>query len=247
MRLGGTGSNVIHLRSAAPDRRKARENMQRRKLLWLTSLASLACAAFITTSVHATPTLETGTYVLLPNTPNQVIQIFAHGGDAVQGVTFDVQVGDGGPLSGGTVGGAGPQISNVNIQPAGGIFNPSNAAGQTGGLVSTNPVATESQLWQVLDGTTTGVTFVGTGDTVATHQLLATITIDTTGFFTGQFPLIFVDTHTGNTSFANTVEVPVNAPNGLIIVPEPSSLALLFLGAPLFLLRKRKSQSSLAF
>ncbi len=99
-----------------------------------------------------------------------------------------------------------------------------------------------SQLWDC-NLSTGGATVSLGGTTPSTHVLVATITLDTTGWTAGeQFAIAFVNTDGGDTSFINNSgQVDVVAPDGIInIIPEPATASLLFCGAPLLLLRKRK-------
>jgi len=54
---------------------------------------------------QAAATINVGAHLLLPNTPNQHVPIAISGTDTnVQGFTLNAQVGDGGPLGGGSAG-----------------------------------------------------------------------------------------------------------------------------------------------
>ena len=143
----------------------------------------------------------------------------------MDGVEFFLQVADGGPEGGGSV--DGPAITDVDIL-AGTIFD-GNSTGEAGGgqLVR--------QFWQ--SGTTTD------SGTVIANGLLATATIDTTGFY-GHDPITTWDlkmtgTLMGNSSL-QTPPPPLSTriTNGSIsirsdtpTIPEPSTLVLLVVGA----------------
>lgn len=129
----------------------------------------------------AVPTIVVGSHDLLANQPDQVIQIFVTGGDLVAGVNFYLQVANGGPeaeAEGWIPAGTaidGPTIADVDLLTDT-IFAENNL-GQVGD-------APEDQLPQVV--------FAGTllsSGSVPAEGLLATITIDTTGFTTGSFDL----------------------------------------------------------
>jgi len=241
--------------------------MQGYRPLWQFCLAALTAWLVFPANLQAVPTILLGNYNLQPNTPNQTIQIFATGGDSVSGIVFAIQTGDGGYYGGGTGTlahpySAPPSFANsnnvplaVNLTPTGSsVFTPTNAAqgppngpNQWGGADTQDPTTHQvsptpyvSQLWLVSVSTNSGSVPVGGA---LSQQLLATITIDTTGFFGGVYPLKLLDTVDGSTQF-QTAGGPVTpiAPDGtLTVVPEPSTLACLVLGLPLLLLRKRRA------
>ena len=153
-----------------------------------------------------------GEHELLPDTPNQSIEIMVSGGDNVQGLNFRVQVADGGthPMAGGSI--DGPMISNIDLL-SGTIFDGNNT-GQ-------NDILSLPQVW--VQSTTSA------NDTVPADGLLATVTIDTTGFMEGEFDLRVGDTLDNATDFAG---VAVDITDGLlrISVPEPASATVLLMG-----------------
>src|SRR6185437_7568799 len=117
------------------------------------------------------PVITVGNHTLLANTANQKIQIFVSSQNTmVQGTDVEVQIADGGPAAGGKV--AGPKITNVDVL-SGTIFA-NNNGGQTG---------SGSMVPQVYEVSTTA------NGSVAASGLLATITVDTTGFNGGTFSL----------------------------------------------------------
>ena len=69
------------------------------------------------------PVIDTGDHYLLPDTPNQQIQILVSGGDLVQGLNFNSQIGDGGPELGGVI--DGPHITDIDVEN-GTIFDDNN-------------------------------------------------------------------------------------------------------------------------
>jgi hypothetical protein len=80
--------------------------------------------------------------------------------------------------------------------------------------------------------------------TVTAEGLLATLTIDTTGFLDGSFDLSLGDTRDGATDFAG---LPVDITDGSIrIVPEPTTLALLLLGCAGVALGGRRAAARVA-
>ena len=152
------------------------------------------------TTVLKLPVVKAGNYNLLPNKANQKIQIFVSGGEAVQGMNFEVQIADGGPQAGGTR--LGPKITHVDIL-TGTIFAKNNT-GQYGGSIV-------PQVYEANTVTAKGATLA--------LGLIATITVDTTGFNGGVFPLLLTGTLNGNTDF--TV-LPAVVTNGTItIIPPP--------------------------
>src|SRR5687768_3460768 len=140
------------------------------KSSWLAGVAAIAGLAGIASAV---PVITVGNHELLPNTAGQTIQIHVSGGDDVDGLNFNAQIGNGGPEVGGT---DGPNLTADIIN--GTIFAGNNTGQQDPGSVP-----------QVAARTTT----TGQG-TVDAQGVLATLTIDTTGFFTGTFDLLLSNT-----------------------------------------------------
>jgi hypothetical protein len=192
-------------------------------LLVVCAAASPALAAVV---------VDVGDRSLLPNTPGQVFQIFVDGGDPVTGVQFNLQVADGGP-EGAQYGGPGlidgPEIENVDIF-TGTIFATNNVGELGGGSIA-------PQLWESWTSTTSG--------TVPAQGLLATVTIDTTGFFAGTWDLWMAPTLQGDSTLLDSgIEVVIE--NGSInVIPEPSAVAVWsLLGiAGLFLVARRRKHA----
>ena len=154
-----------------------------------------------------------GHYYLQPNTPNQTIPIYVSGGAQVSGLNFNLQMGDGGPEVGGT---PGPVFTSLDLT--------NNTIFQ---YDFSDPVDTGSvpQLltWYVLTQ--------NAGDHVAADGLLATATIDTTGYSDRTWSLDISDTLNGPTNFTDGGTIPATLIDGLItVVPEPSSIALFLAG-----------------
>ncbi len=190
-------------------------------LLVVWAAASPAMAAVV---------VDVGDQSLLPNTPGQVFEIFVDGGDPVAGVQFNLQVADGGPELAGLGGSIdGPEITNVDIFTRT-IFATNNVGEQGGGSIA-------PQLWESWTSTTSG--------TVPAQGLLATVTIDTTGFFAGTWDLWIAPTLQGDSTLLDSgVEVVIE--NGSItVIPEPSAVAVWsLLGvAGLFLVARRRKQA----
>jgi hypothetical protein len=127
--------------------------------------------------------VNAGTHVLALNTPGQQVPILVSGSDAVSGIDLFVQVGDGGATVGGDD--TGPRITQVDLV-SGTIF----AGNNTGVFVDPAPL-----IWGATTTTASGL--------VSANGVLATLTIDTTGIFVGQFDLILNPPSTGPTAFAD--------------------------------------------
>lgn len=132
-------------------------------------------------SAVAVPTIDVGTIVLEPNTANQVVEIYVHGGDEVTGLDFHVMVANGGlemeatgAIPTGT-GIRGPSITAVDIV-TGTIFA-NNNTGQVDSLAGLS----FPQLGFRSTSTQSG--------SVVAEGLLARVTLDTTGYFEGSFDL----------------------------------------------------------
>jgi len=178
----------------------------------------------------ATPAIDVGTHDLLANTPSQTVQITVSGDALVNFVLVDCQIGDGGPLGGGKI--TGPSITNVDVV-TGTIFQYNNEGNAYGSGTIIPQVAYQ--------GT---ITNYSTGGFVTATGLLATVTIDTTGFTTvgATFDLKLKGTLNGDTSFGDSVPAPIitNGTIRIVAAPEPGSLALVVAGAGM-LLRRRKA------
>jgi hypothetical protein len=173
-------------------------------------LAVTSALCLLAADPAAAATIDVGNHLLLPNTPGQVFTIDVAGGDLVQGVDFFLQVADGGPEAAGFE--DGPEITGVDILD-GTIFDGNHTGEAAGGPLI-------PQFWQSGTTTLTG--------TVAAEGLLATVTIDTTGFFAGSWELLAKDTLMGDSNFPTT-GVTTNVTNGRLTIseiPEPSTLAL---------------------
>jgi len=162
----------------------------------------------------ATPMIVVGQHDLLANTADQPVRIMVSGADEVQGLNFRAQVADGGthPDIGGSI--EGPRITDVDLV-SGTIFD-GNTMGQSD-VLSLPQISVQA-----------ATTSAGT---VMAEGLLATVTLDTTGFFEGTFGFSLADTRDGATDFAG---IPIGITDGSIrIVPEPSAAMLLLAAAAL--------------
>jgi hypothetical protein len=176
-------------------------------------LLSLVLGAAIAPLAGATPIIDVGNHLLLPNLPGQTILIYVTGGDAVEGLNLNVQVADGGSelaMFGGSI--DGPAISDLDIV-TGTIFDGNNqGADDPEGLLGGDFSQIELR------------TILTDSGTVAADGLLVTLTIDTTDYFSGQFDLRLFDTLNGPSDFAG---IAASITDGTItIVPEPGTLAL---------------------
>lgn len=126
-------------------------------------------------------TIDVGNHLLMPNTPDQTISINVSGGDPVAGFNLFAQVGDGGPeLSnfGHPAGNDGPSIASVDLK-SGTIF--SNVPDPQDDQDGIPQVAISS-----IEISTPNASTVADG-------LLASLTIDTTGFASGTWDLLLDD------------------------------------------------------
>jgi hypothetical protein len=158
------------------------------------------------------PTIIVGNHTLLPNTAGQTIQIYVSGGQMVDGIDIDMQLGDGGPeltQLGLTAGTDGPAITNID-SVTGTIF-----------ASSSNAASFYSMLPQLASNYTA---IVSANGYVAADGLLMTVTIDTTGFTTGTWDLLlsgvlpFIEFGGGH---ATTFDgLPIDITNGTITIGE---------------------------
>jgi hypothetical protein len=160
----------------------------------------LACLlACIAGSAARAAAVSAGAHVLAPNMAGQQVPILVSGSDAVSGIDFFVQVGDGGTTVGGDD--TGPRITQVDLV-GGTIF----AGNNTGVFLDPAPL-----IW--------GATTTTSSGSVPASGVLATLTIDTTGMFAGQFDLILNPPSTGPTAFADA-GVATTLINGTLSIGE---------------------------
>lgn len=160
----------------------------------------------------AASVIVVGSHELQPNLAGQQVQILVTGGDPVQGLNFNIQVGAGGP-----------PISDLDIL-TGTIF----AGNNTGTSDPDGPGASDlAPLWE-------GRTTTTNSGTVVTAGLLGTVTFDTTGFLAGTWDLSMSTTDNGPTDFAVVGEQADITDGSIFIrgnivedVPEPATMALL--------------------
>jgi hypothetical protein len=187
--------------------------------LWLSGAVLFFCVVGV---ASATPVIIVGNHQLQPNTPDQTIEIQVSGGDAIEGLNLYAQVADGGPAEGGSD--LGPSITADIL--TGTIFAGNNSGSDSTG--SSPQVAARNTL------TDSG--------TVPASGLLATLTLDTTGFFAGSWGLFLENTVNGATDFAG---VAADITDGNItIVPEPASALLLTISIFVFARRSSKPRTT---
>lgn len=173
------------------------------------------------TVAFAQPTVGVGNHALQPDQSGQSVQIFVSGIDAVEGLNLNAQINDGGSAGGGVD--VGPTIEDVDLI-TGTIFATNHNGGDT-------PLAFPQLVAKNV---------LTNSDTVIADGLLATITLDTTGVFSGTYSLRLSDTLNGSTDFLGTPAIFASEPGTLTIVPEPAGGVLL--GTLSFaLLRRRRA------
>jgi hypothetical protein len=162
---------------------------------------------------------------LLPDTPGQTVPVLltTDAADRVAGCNFNVEIGGAGPDFGGV---DGPRITGVDLV-TGTIFDGNNR-GQTN-INSLGQLAMYS--------------IVTEGGTVPAGGLLATLTIDTTGFTTPgtTWTLALGQTNNGPTNFAPDPAIITDC--SIMLVPEPAAAALLGLGGLAMLIRRRPAKT----
>ena len=173
------------------------------KCKWLVLLlpAALILAAW-TASADVIYSIDVDENRLLPDRTGQTVQIWVTGAEQVSGLNFCVQIGDGGPELvdyGLPPGIDGPSISAIDLQTDTifGIENSTQIAGDSIPQVAFCSVFTNS------------------GSVVASG-LLATLTIDTTGFRSGAWDLVLSGVLGQSTDFAPDA---ISIINGTIYLP----------------------------
>jgi hypothetical protein len=169
----------------------------------------------LATEAWSGPVIDIGSIYVAPDTTH-MFAVSVTGGDAVQGLNFYIQLGDGGTILGGTD--TRPIFTSVDIVGVGTIFQPNNTGQNDAGVYDL--------LWA-----TTTTTFSGE---VNAEGVLAYVTIDTAGTTVGEsYALRLTDVSGFDTDFAG---VDIDITNGTIyivsddgdndIVPEPVSLGI---------------------
>lgn len=203
--------------------------MQRRFVALIAVVAVLAMPALASAAV----TVTVGNNVLAANTPGQVIniQISATAGEGLNSMDLNAIVNNN--L------GSSPIISGFNISTAPTLW----AANATTVINGVDPPGTE-----IFESV---VNNSAVDSPIGANSILATLTIDTTGFFAGSWPLSVgpngSSTTAPTTLFSVSGEVVPQYLDGNIsiaVVPEPSSIILgLFAAAGMaaVVIRRRRS------
>lgn len=177
----------------------------------------------VSSTIHAA-TVDVGTHILLADTPGQEIQFLVSGGESVAGVDLFLQVGDGGPelvnvgLPAGT---DAPEVSSVELV-TGTIFD---------GTSATQTDLDRSGVVQVFFSDVALSLPPPEPQSVPATGVLATVTIDTTGFSSGTYDLLLsgvLPALTGwpfDTTLLGTdgTSVPTTIDNGSLTVYSPSA------------------------
>lgn len=171
---------------------------------WIAAVGAMAMASAANAAV-----ITVGSHTLLPNLAGQQVQLFVTGGEMIQGIDFNLQVADGGPGAFGTI--VGPKITAVDLM-TGTVF-----AGNSGG--SSDPGSVPQLAIRAI--TTNPGTFV------AANGLLATVTVDTTGFATGTWAFSMSSTANGPTKLFGVPNPVTTILDGslAVVVPEPAGMA----------------------
>jgi len=175
------------------------------------------CLALALATVSQAATIDIGNHVLLPNTPNQQIQIFGSGGEALQGVELGLELG--------MSGGEGPTITGIVINGPGTLFGTNTSDPNIASLPG-NP-----RFW-----TADLVTLSGTVP-LTSNLPLAIVTIDTSGisaggsnknFILNASPPANMSRYLSNDGGSSELFPVGNTTGNLTIraVPEPSTMVL---------------------
>ncbi len=153
--------------------------------------------------------INVGAHNLIQNSPGQVVQIFVTGGDQVTAFNLRAVIGDGMGDS------PEPKFQSINFN--GGIWDVAE------NTVIGGPIGGFEQDAQAYVAFNTSVS-------VPANGLLVTLTIDTTGFFSGSsFPLLLKSTEIGSDSdfvVIGGATLAADITNGMFnIVPEPAPIA----------------------
>ena len=165
---------------------------------WFCLFASLAPA-------QAALSIRAPSLSFPPGTNRVQVPITVSGGDLVTDMVGIIQIGDGGPLVGGT---AGPVITAVSY--AGSIW-----AGAPGGFAASSTVTLPAQIYDP------NVSLNVSGQKVPANGLLMTLTVENTGVPPGLYELKLACGVGPDTAFENAgAPVAASITNGLLVVGQ---------------------------
>jgi hypothetical protein len=176
---------------------------------------AVTAVLFGSRALAANPSIVVGNDILIPNRANQTIQLFVTGGIQVAGLDLNAEIANGGTTVGGT---PGPKITNVDLI--------------TGTIFASNH-STQANVPNVPPQAYEGSITTASGSVAATG-LIATLTIDTTGFTGQSFSLQLANFSngavSGNTDFAtpdpNGNPIPATVTNGYVVATLPGDANL---------------------
>ena len=203
------------------------------------------------------PSIDIGSHTIAGNSTAEMIQIFVTGAQDVTGLQLYAQIGDGWhDVANGT--GAGVEPIFAGIMWSGALWG--NKSGSTGGSQGNPPYSTMG-LYNYGSVIEQGITFDPVPDPEfpateydedyyktldGTPRLVATLAINTMGYSSGTFDLMFdapsIGTG-GDSYFLDTSGDPVFptiTQGSITIIPEPATLSLLALGGLAFLRRRSR-------
>ncbi len=188
-------------------------------------LAGIVVSLALATSANAALEINVGDHDLNADQGGQIVYLYvSDNGVQVQACFLRAQIGDGDPAE------TTPVFESDETDLEVGIF----AANNDGQNDQSAGLPDQLTFWEI--STDTGTV------TVSGMQLLATVTVDTTGLTTGTWPLKLKDLEWNGAAAGSTeFDVSVTITNGSItIIPEPASMALIALGGVALLRRRRR-------
>jgi len=180
------------------------------------ALTILGVVAALTAVASAQPAVDAGTHELQPNMAGQEIYLYVTGGDPVQGVEFYAQL------------------------PAG-DDGPSFLAGDllTGTIFEANHDQDPNAWGSYVHAYDLYLGVATNSGTVSAAGKLVTLTLDTTGLWSGTYALqLRNDVEAAQTNFCGVDATLIDGT--LTVVPEPGTLLLLAGGAAGLLRRRRR-------